>query len=83
MMQTSRKILHIVLGILLLILGVAGLILPFVNGSILLIVGFILISFESPYVEKHLSRLTQKNKFIHSLHIKLEVFLRKFFGIIR
>ncbi len=79
MINTTRKILHIILGILLLTLGVAGLVLPIINGTILLIIGFILISFESPYVEKKLATLTQKNKFIHSLHLKLESILRKFF----
>ena len=79
MIHTSRKILHICLGVLLLILGVAGLVLPIVNGTILLMVGLILISFESPYVEKHFLTLTQKSKFIHGIHLKLEKILRKFF----
>lgn len=83
MAQTSQKILHITLGVFLILVGIIGLVLPFINGTVLLIVGFILISFESPYIEKHLSRLTQKNKLTHSLHLKLEIFLRKIFRIIR
>lgn len=80
MVNTSRKILHILLGLTLLILGLAGLVLPILNGTIFLIVGFILISFESPYVEKKLQNFASKNKTIHSIYLKLDVILRKIFG---
>lgn len=74
-----RKIMHLVLGGFLVLLGVAGIILPVLNGTIFLIVGLIIISFENPYVEEKLFTLTQKNKMVHHLYIKLEKVVRKFF----
>jgi uncharacterized protein YqgC (DUF456 family) len=74
-----RKIMHLTIGILVVLIGIAGLVLPIINGTLLLIVGFIIISFESPYVEKKLFILTQKNKFIHSMYLRLEKILRNFF----
>jgi uncharacterized protein YqgC (DUF456 family) len=78
--KNLRKILHIVLGITLITLGLVGLVLPILNGILLLIIGFIIISFESEYVEKKLHHFTKKNVTIHSLYHKLEGILRKFFG---
>ena len=79
MINNFRKIINIFLGVLLLILGVVGLVLPVLNGTIFLIIGFILISFENPYVEKKLFSITQKNATIHKMYLKLDAFLRKFF----
>ena len=70
---------HLVLGGILVLVGIAGLILPILNGTVFLIVGLIIISFESPTVEEKLFKLTQKNKTIHHLYLKLEKNLRKFF----
>lgn len=61
------------------LIGIAGLVLPVLNGTIFLIVGLIIISFESPLVEERLLKLTQKNKTVHHLYLKLEKVLRKFF----
>lgn len=80
MVDTARKFTHIILGSLLILVGIAGLILPILNGTIFLIVGFILISFESPYVERKLQELTSKNKLLHKYYLKLDGFLRKHFG---
>ena len=74
-----RKIMHLSIGFLIILLGIAGLVLPILNGTLLLIIGFIIVSFESPYVEKKLFILTQKNKTIHLLYLRLEKVLRKFF----
>jgi uncharacterized membrane protein YbaN (DUF454 family) len=79
-MATSfRKALHITLGLFLVILGIAGLVLPLLNGTVLLIVGFIIISFENERIEKFLLRMTAKNHTLHTLHKKLDLFLRKIF----
>jgi uncharacterized membrane protein YbaN (DUF454 family) len=74
-----RKIMHLSVGFLVVLLGIAGLVLPILNGTLLLIIGFIIISFESPYVEKKLFTLTQKNKTVHALYLRLEKALRVFF----
>lgn len=74
-----RKIMHLSLGILIVLIGITGLVLPIINGTLLLIVGFIILSFESPYLEQKLFTLTQKNKLIHSIYLRLEKGLRTFF----
>jgi uncharacterized protein YqgC (DUF456 family) len=79
MRNQIRKILYLLLGLSLILLGIAGLVLPIINGTILLIIGFIIISFESPTLEKKLYTLTQKNAIIHGLYVKIDRFLRKFF----
>ena len=79
MLQRLRKIIHIVIGILLLLLGILGVVLPVLHGTIFLIVGFIILSFESPYIEKKLVSLTEKNPILHGWYLKLNRILRKFF----
>lgn len=78
--NTIRKILHITVGIFLLCVGLLGLVLPILNGLLFLVCGLIVLSFESRYVEKKLFEMTQKNKFAHHWHLKLEKWLRRFFG---
>ena len=78
-MNTTRKILHVFLGILFLCIGVIGLVLPILNGVFFLIIGAIILSFESPYIENKLYSLTRKNKTIYLWHIRLEKIIKKIF----
>lgn len=80
MKNNGRKVMHITLGVFLIPLGVLGLVLPILNGTVLLIVGLILLSFEIPYIEKNLLALTNKTDLTKNLHLKLDTFLRKIFG---
>jgi uncharacterized protein YqgC (DUF456 family) len=80
MRNQLRKTLHLLLGVMLIILGIVGLVLPIINGTILLIIGLVILSFENPILEKKLHTLTQKNKIVHALYLKIDLFLRKFFG---
>ena len=73
------RIINLALGGFFVTLGVAGVILPIVNGTFFLIIGLVLISFESNYVKKKLHILTSKNKVIHKWHLYLEGVLRKYF----
>ena len=79
LLKTLRKILHISIGILFLIFGIIGLVLPILNGILFLILGFIVISFESPYVEKKLLALTRRHNGVHHWHIKLEKLMKRLF----
>lgn len=81
MKVNPRTVFHILIGALFVIFGVLGLLLPIINGTVLLIIGLIIISFENPYVEKKLFSVTQKNKLIHSLYLKLEKVIRKIFRV--
>ncbi len=73
------RIVNWVLGSFFVTLGVAGIVLPIINGTFFLIIGLILISFESRYVETKLHNLTNKSKLLHKWHIYLEKYLRKIF----
>jgi membrane protein implicated in regulation of membrane protease activity len=73
------RVLNWALGSLFLSVGVIGAILPIMNGTFFLILGLILISFESPYVEKMLHKITNKNRIAQKWHYKLENWLRKYF----
>jgi uncharacterized membrane protein YbaN (DUF454 family) len=79
MKRNLRRVINVTIGVLFLLLGVAGLVLPILNGLIFLIAGFIIISFESPTVEKKLFHITRKNGHIHAWHMKLDKWLRKIF----
>lgn len=78
-MHTLKKVIHIVLGLVLVIIGVAGLILPLIHGILFLLVGLILLSFESPYVEQTLSRLAKKNKKLDDWYIRASRYVQKVF----
>lgn len=73
------RIITWVLGSLFITVGIAGVVLPILNGTFFLILGLVLISFESKYVEKRLHQLTGKSEVIHKWHVLLEDWLRKYF----
>lgn len=79
-MPRLKKILHIALAVILIAIGIAGLILPILDGVIFLLLGFILLSFESPLIEEHLSTIAKKNRYIDAWYEKLNIWMRKFFG---
>ena len=79
MIENSRKVMHIILGFTIVLIGIAGLVLPILNGVLFLIIGLIILSFESEKLEHKLFSLTKKNTTIHSWHLKLEKILRKLF----
>jgi uncharacterized membrane protein YbaN (DUF454 family) len=79
MNKATRKFLHIIIGTIAIIFGIVGLVLPILNGTVLLIIGLIILSFESPTLRAKLLTFSKKNDTIHHLYIKLEKILRKFF----
>jgi uncharacterized membrane protein YbaN (DUF454 family) len=79
-MHRLKKIFHIAVGLTLIFVGIAGLVLPILDGVIFLLLGFILLSFESPYVEYHLSKLAHKSATLGSWYEKLNTWMRKVFG---
>lgn len=60
MRKKAKKILVLTVGIIFIILGLLGLALPFLQGIIFLVIGFILVSFcfpeIRPWVNKHIKR---------------------------
>ncbi len=75
------RVLKLLLAFCLLLLGIAGAVLPILNGTIFIILALIIISFESTYVKHKLHFFTKKNAMLHKLHLYLENFLKKIFRI--
>jgi uncharacterized membrane protein YbaN (DUF454 family) len=79
MKVSITRTLQILLGILLIVIGIVGLILPVLNGIVFLLLGLIIISFEHPYVEHALNKYAHKNKKVGEWYEKLDMWLRKVF----
>lgn len=79
-MNSTRRVAHLIIALMLIIIGVCGLILPILNGVIFLLLGFILLSFESPYIEHHLKAFVHKNKNAEKWYSKLDAWMRKKFN---
>jgi uncharacterized membrane protein YbaN (DUF454 family) len=62
-MKEAKKVLVLTIGIIFIILGLLGLALPFLQGIIFLVIGFLLVSFcfpeIRPWVNKHTKRYPQ------------------------
>lgn len=60
MRKKVKKVLVLTVGIIFIILGLFGLVLPFLQGILFLFIGFLLISFcfpeVRPWVDKHLKK---------------------------
>lgn len=78
-MRSVRKTFYIFIACLLIIVGVFGLVLPILNGVIFLLLGFILLSFESLYIHHHLQRIAAKNDHVNHWYKKLDAWMRKIF----
>jgi uncharacterized membrane protein YbaN (DUF454 family) len=78
-MAQLKKAFHVLLGIFLLLIGVAGLVLPILNGVVFLLLGLILLSFESPYIEQKLAHYSEKNHHTSKIYKKLNTWMRKIF----
>lgn len=78
-MNRAKKLLHVSLGLFLILVGIAGLILPILNGLIPLLLGLILLSFESPYIEDRLAKAARKSKLTGDWYEKLDRWMRKLF----
>ena len=78
-MNNVKKVFHITLGFILIFIGVVGLVLPILNGIILLLLGLILLSFESAYIQSRLAGAAHRHHFIGSLYEKLNTSMKKLF----
>lgn len=75
-----KKFFLIVLGTALIVVGALGMVLPIVHGTVFLLLGVILLSFESTYIEGKVLYFVQKHELLYRLHTKLEKVLRRWFN---
>ncbi len=76
----AKRIIIFSLGIIFLVLGVAGLALPFLQGFLFLAIGILLLSLYSPtlraWVEKHTRRWPK----FHEVVTKVDAWMRRVIG---
>lgn len=78
-MKSAKRTLYIVIALLLITVGIFGLVLPILNGVLFLLLGFILLSFESSYIHYHLQKIASKNDTINAWYKKLDSWMRRVF----
>jgi uncharacterized protein len=78
-MDYLRKLLHITLGSIFVMIGILGIIFPIVHGTVFLIIGVIILSFESVTLENKLLCFVKKYPKLNSSYEKLNKKLRQLF----
>lgn len=68
---------RIFIATILIIIGVLGIILPFLHGIAFLLAGFIILSVDFPYVEKKLEKFVAKHAKIEKMYKKIKNIIKK------
>lgn len=81
----SQKILaaifRIFIGVILVLFGIAGIILPILQGIPFLLAGLIILSFDIPALERKLEHFVKKHHKVEELYTALRKALKKKFNI--
>ncbi|KKR61668.1 hypothetical protein A2643_03680 [Candidatus Nomurabacteria bacterium RIFCSPHIGHO2_01_FULL_39_220] len=80
MRAKAKKILVLTVGIIFIILGLFGLVLPFLQGIIFLIIGLLLVSMCFPPVRLCINKHTERYPRLYRLITKAEIWIAKFIG---
>ncbi len=80
MQKQVKKVLVLTLGIAFIILGILGLFLPFLQGILFLLIGFMLLSLYFPNIRHHIQKHAQKSPHAFSMVNKAEKWIEKFIG---
>jgi len=80
MIRNTKRTVIFVIGILFLILGVVGLVLPFLQGILFLAIGILLLSMFSPSLRAWLERHTRKVPALHRAVLSAEQFIKRVVG---
>jgi len=80
MRKKIKKIMILTTGIIFILLGLLGLVLPLLQGIIFLIIGLMILSLYFPKIRFHIQKHAQKNTHIFSSVNKIEKWIAKFIG---
>jgi len=80
MKRQAKRILVLTLGAMFLLLGIAGLALPFLQGILFITIGVLLLSMLSPTLREQIEKHTRKWPKFHALVVKAEQFIARFIG---
>ncbi|HEV8677495.1 MAG TPA: DUF454 family protein [Candidatus Paceibacterota bacterium] len=75
-----RHIAAIVIALILIIVGVAGLVLPLLPGILFIVVGLLLISAYNPRFDYWLHEQTKKYPLLHRAVLDLQAFIERIIG---
>lgn len=75
-----KKIVVLIIGIIFILLGLLGLVLPFLQGIIFLIIGFLILSLYFPKVREYIQKRAQKSPHLFRIINKIEKWLVNFIG---
>jgi len=79
MKAQAKRVLILVFGWLFIIVGVAGLFLPFLQGILFLLVGFYLLSHESRWAKKQFDKLKQRYPGLYGRFMDLKTWFQNKF----
>lgn len=80
MIRNTKRTILIIIGILFLLLGVVGLVLPFLQGILFLAIGLMILSLFSPTLREWLEQRTRKYPRLHHAVLSVEQFIRRIVG---
>lgn len=79
-MKKVKQVTFGFLGIILIVVGLAGIILPILPGWPLIFGGLILLSLESPIIDHYINNLVSKNRHLEHYYLKSRFWVRNRFG---
>jgi uncharacterized membrane protein YbaN (DUF454 family) len=79
-MKNAKRILIIGVGIFFILLGLMGLVTPFLQGFLFLFIGLFLLSFTSPKIRFWIDKHTVKYPHLFELTKKIEKWMTKIIG---
>ncbi len=80
MIKHTKRIIIFTVGIVLLLLGVVGLALPFLQGIIFILIGLFLLSTFSPTMREWVDTHTRRYPKIHEVVVKVQQFITRLVG---
>ncbi len=80
MKRKIKKTLVLILGIIFILFGLFGLVVPFLQGILFLIIGFMILSLCFPKIRLLIQKHAQKSPHFFSLINKAEKWIAKFIG---
>ncbi len=80
MRQKAKRVFVLTLGVIFVLLGIAGLALPFLQGFLFLAIGLLLLSLYSPTLRAWVDRHTVKYPKLHAMVAKAESWIVRIIG---
>lgn len=80
MLKESKRVIILIIAGFFLILGVVGLVLPFLQGFLFLAVGMTLLFFVFPTLRERSHHHTSKFPTFHNLILKMESYIERIIG---